>query len=94
MSNSIPQSVANAMMDTIAQHICEDVMAPFIPDEATLNECIEGYTEMANQATRAIFCDLCDILGIESVEAEDEEEDEVDDEVLLILGLVGEDELL
>ena len=93
MSNSIPQAVANAMMDTIAKHICEDVMAPFIPDEATLNECIEGYTEMANQATRAIFCDLCDILGIESVEAEDEE-DEVDDEVLLILGLVSEDELL
>ena len=94
MSNSIPQAVANAMMDTIAKHICEDVMAPFIPDEATLNECIEGYTEMANQATRAIFCDLCDILGIENVECEDEEEDEVDDEVLVILGLVSEDELL
>ena len=94
MSNSISQAVANAMMDTIAKHICEDVMAPFIPDEATLNECIEGYTEMANQATRAIFCDLCDILGIENVECEDEEEDEVDDEVLVILGLVSEDELL
>lgn len=93
MSNSIPQSVANAMMDTIAKHICEDVMAPFIPDEATLNECIEGYTEMANQATRAIFCDLCEVLGIESVEAENEE-DEVDNEVLLILGLVSEEELL
>lgn len=93
MSNSIPAGVANAMMDAIAKRICSDVVAPFIPDEETLDECLEGYTEMVNEATRNIFCDVCDVLGIDSVE-EDEDEEEEDEEVLLILGLISEDELL
>lgn len=93
MSNSIPVDVANAMMNVIAKRICTDVVAPFIPDEETLEECAEGYTEMVNQATRNIFCDVCDVLGIDSVE-EDEDEEEEDEEVLLILGLIDEDELL
>ena len=68
MNNTIPIAVANAVMDTIAKRICTDVMAPLIPDEATLNECIEGYTEMVNVATRNIFCEMCEALGIDSVE--------------------------
>lgn len=91
MSNSIPVGVANAMMDAIAKHICADVVAPFIPDEETLDECLEGYTAIVNEATRNIFCDVCDVLGIDSVE---EDEDEEDEEVLVILGLIDEDELL
>ena len=68
MSNTIPIAVANAVMDAIAKRICTDVVAPFIPDEETLDECLEGYTEMVNQATRNIFCEVCKALGIDSIE--------------------------
>lgn len=66
MSNSIPESVADKMCDTIVESICATIGAVFPPETVAL--LIPQIAEVGQDETRKAFCTICDLLGIERVE--------------------------
>lgn len=66
MSNSIPESVADKMCDTIVESICATIGAVFPPETVAL--LIPQIAEVGQDETRKAFCAICDLLGIERVE--------------------------
>lgn len=66
MNNSIPESVADQMCDTIVESICATIGAVFPPETVAL--LIPQIAEVGQDETRKAFCAICDLLGIERVE--------------------------
>lgn len=66
MSNSIPESVADKMCDTIVESICATIGTVFPPETVAL--LIPQIAEVGQDETRKAFCAICDLLGIERVE--------------------------
>lgn len=66
MNKSIPESVANKMMDTIVESICSTIGEVFSP--ALVVVLIPQIAEVGQKETRKAFCTICDLLDITKVE--------------------------
>lgn len=66
MSKTIPESVANKIMDTIVESICSTIGEVF--PSSLIEVAIPQIAEVGQKHTRDAFCTICDLLGIESVE--------------------------
>lgn len=66
MNKTIPESVADKIMDTIVESICSTIGEVF---PASLIEiAIPQIAEIGQEHTRDAFCTICNLLEIESVE--------------------------
>lgn len=66
MENTIKNSQANEIMNTIARNIC--IVLGNFTEENFIDNNIEVITEIVNEATRDTFITVCEILNIEGVE--------------------------
>lgn len=65
MNKTIPESVANKIMDTIVESICSTIGDVF--SASLIEVAIPQIAEVGQEHTREAFCTICDLLGIEKV---------------------------
>ena len=66
MSKTIPESIANKIMDTIVESICSTISEVF--PASLIEVAIPQIAEAGEKHTRDAFCTICDLLEIERVE--------------------------
>ena len=66
MSKTIPESIANKIMDTIVESICSTIGEVF--PSSLIEIAIPQIAEVGQEHTRDAFCTICNLLEIERVE--------------------------
>lgn len=65
MNKTIPESVANKIMDTIVESICSTIGEVF--PASLIEAAIPQITEVGQEHTQEAFCTICELLGIEEI---------------------------